>query len=741
MKIFLDDIKKKQWLTDSLIKYDWGKQLLTLKAGTFLVIYYDMNEALGTIKIYDSKVVYELNDAIYKNYKGNNIAFIQEPFDSANYFLYSLFLTAVEDFQEKTKFLEDMYVDYKEKDIEQAKENLKTNIKGSFEINSRLDLQSTLDYYYKYDKRAYNGMCMVYDLIEQYTQHKYNKSFYGGFLTHILRLVKNPNGGIMPEMPQSTLRYLIIGEVAAGNDESLKLAKELYRAGNSIKNIYLKTNWFLNTYDNKWRKRISDDTFKIDQNKLTNQDGSIYFIPKDLSIENYLEFLKQFIKNNNSNFFEKSVLNGTYNVRIGDYISFDEAFKYYPELKNLYSIFALHITEQFYSFYFNPSTPERLILIDGQLNETIDSIKYTTLHEMQHYIQKVEGFANGGNPQLADIISLVGGASFRDYFISYEAFRKRFMDVCPTIPKLAYAELGLKLGMRFNAKTQEIKSKNLKMRYDDNLGRHLFIDVIDYAGAIIEQFKQVLDNFQPSSADSFSAILLKIYAILPELDDIIEPFVTEYVGNEYLELFKQSLKQAAKTLDRDTNYRLQGWTATDLYILNFATYQSLFGEIEARFTQQTSTLPTSLKNYFDLYTSETIDIGKIVVYNESMLYTDPSKQIVAALETYDENKYIIHTVDKSVTINLLHETGHILFDFAQPNPDLNFEKEEYFCDCFVDYIHRKNIDPQLTEVLGRDRKIKDIKDYDHIFEEMLFGEKMVIDEEGLIKRLEFINLI
>ena len=186
---------------------------------------------------------------------------------------------------------------------------------------------------------------------------------------------------------------------------------------------------------------------------------------------------------------------------------------------------------------------------------------------------------------------------------------------------------------------------------------------------------------------------------------------------------------------------MQGWTATDLYILNFATYQSLFGEIEARFTQQTSTLPTSLKNYFDLYTSETIDIGKIVVYNESMLYTDPSKQIVAALETYDENKYIIHTVDKSVTINLLHETGHILFDFAQPNPDLNFEKEEYFCDCFVDYIHRKNIDPQLTEVLGRDRKIKDIKDYDHIFEEMLFGEKMVIDEEGLIKRLEFINLI
>jgi hypothetical protein len=743
MNFSIDDIKSKGWLVNCISKTSWGNDFLNnFKKGTYFVIYYDMFEERGSIKISQYRIVYELNDGIYRDFTSNNIAFIQQPFDSSNYFIYSLLLTAVLDVgnTDDLKYLEQMYIYFKEQDLEEAKINLKTNLKGTFEIKSRLDFQSVLDNYYKYDKRAYNGMCMVYDLIEQYTQKKYNKSIFGGFITHVLKLVRNPNGGIIPEMANSTLRYLIIGEKGAGDDPSLKEAKKLLRQGNNHKNIYFKTGWFLNEYDNKWRKRIPDDSFKIIGEKLTNYKGSLVYKPNNLSIEKFYSLIESILNKEDESTLTNYIING-YDVKLGDYISFDEAFKYYPELANIYSIFGLQVPFQNYSFYYSQSLPERLVLIDGALNYNIESIKYTALHEIQHYIQKVEEFSNGGNPQLANLISLVGGASFRDYYISYENFRKRLNDVCSLITFEEWQELSLQVNYKFIEKTAQIKSSNLKMRYD-TIGRHIFIDVIEYAKAVIDAFVDVCSKFTAEKANACSSILLQVYSLIPELDNVIKPFISKHIGKDYIELFELSLRQTAKTLERDTNYRMKGWTATDLYILNFATYQSMFGEIESRFTQQTSTLPESLKNYFQLYTSETIDNSKVIVYNESFLYGD-TKNILAALETYNDNnneqKYIIHTTDKNVTTNLLHETGHIIFDFVQPMPEINLEKQEHFCDCFVDYIHRKNIDPNLTQIISRERAITNSTEYDSIFESILFGEKLVINEERLNLMIEYVS--
>jgi hypothetical protein len=140
-----------------------------------------------------------------------------------------------------------------------------------------------------------------------------------------------------------------------------------------------------------------------------------------------------------------------------------------------------------------------------------------------------------------------------------------------------------------------------------------------------------------------------------------------------------------------------------------------------------------------------------VVINNSLLQ-DAGKNVEAALETY-EGKYIIHLPEGfSNSINLLHETGHILFDFVKEGvlanvefitnaANLNYSSvEEYFCASFVDYIHRKDIDPLLTQDLSSSRDIKSLTDFDILFKNILYSETKV-DVKEIIKRLDFVNKI
>jgi hypothetical protein len=373
----------------------------------------------------------------------------------------------------------------------------------------------------------------------------------------------------------------------------------------------------------------------------------------------------------------------------------------------------------------------------------MDDIRYTALHEIQHYIQKVEEFANGGNTQVANIITLIGGSNLRKYILSFDAFRNKFNDVATTIPAESYRELAVKLSQKFEEVSNNPSYKGFKIRYDHSNGQSYFIDVTTISKSIINSLSEVLnDNASDmsSSTSLVSSLLLQVYSFMPEMDDLIEDFVKQYVGADYIEVFKMSLEQTKKTIERDTNLQSKGWTAHDLKILNFATYQSLLGEVESRFVQQTSQLPKSLMDYFDFYTSETIDYGKLTVYNDSMV-EDDGKNYEAAVETYVENgmnKYIIHLGDVSNTINLLHETGHILADFANEFESAMIVDEEAFCNSFVDYVHRKNIDPMLTEQLDSERSVKNLTEYDELFDKMLYTPSS-IDESKLIVMLDLVN--
>lgn len=743
MKLFLQDIKNIKWLASKIEEQKWGNTFLNLKQGFYFVFDYDLIEETSSISVARAKSLYEINDGIYRSMAAQHIGYMKEPFDTSNYLFYSLLKSSCVGNTNDEEKLKDLFITYKMKDIEQNKANLKTSVKGNQQINSNISFNTALNNIFPSNPKPVHGLCMVYDLIDNYARNVVGKSIYGELLTNIVKAVKSPNGGLIREYADSAMRYLIIGEKAASNSpemmESLSKAKWLYRSGNDIYSVFLETGWYFNKYDFKWRKRISDDSFYFDQEKMvTSNDGGVYFLPEGYSGSKFQVNVAELIQGKTS--VPKMVANG-YNGKLKDYVSFQEAFDLYPELAELYSVFSCDLYKDGSSaFYFTPQEPYSLVLItNADKMVDFDRIKYIALHEMQHYIQQKEGFGNGGNENLASLIDAVGGNSVRDFYNSLSAFQKKFDEVAAFIPIASFKKL-----------VNDLKSSqytDYKVRY-----KQQFIMVSNYYKQMIQRLEYLTENQETVSQNTsdISYFILTIYSMIEGTNTVIDKFVNEYIDSAYITFFKQALEQNKKAVERDERLIKLGWSSFDLYILNFQTYEALAGEVESRFTQQTSKIPKELKDYFEFYTSETINSDRIAVYNESA-YSEFGKKAEAGIETLD-GKYIIHLPNSfSNSINLLHETGHIVYDFVKDdistNPDfisnailVDKTLEEYFCDSFVDYIHRKNIDPMLTADLSYDREIKDYKDFDEIITRVLYYESAV-DENGLILRLGFVNKI
>lgn len=742
MKLYINDIKNIAWLSAKIGQQRWGYNFLNLKSEPYFVFDYNLKEQESGIEVEHSRIVYQINDFIFKNMKAAHIGYMRQPFDTSNYLFYTLLKSACDD-EESVEKLNNLFISYKIKDIEENKINLKKVIKGSQEINSNISFQTALTNIFKSNPKPIQGLCMVYDLIDRYTKYYHDKSIYGDLLTKIVKAIENPNGGLIPELANSTMRYLIVGEKAAEKDEVMKdelqVAKELMRSGNSPYEVYLATGWYFNKFDFKWRKRISDDTFYFDTSKLNNLDGAFYFTPKGYDPEplSYRSMISGFLEGNPT--ITNLIIKG-YDGTIKDYISFDEAFKLYPDLKKVYSVFALNLLKDSrYSFYFSDSNPNHLVLVAGdKLDYTLEKIKYVALHEIQHFVQRHEGFGNGGNQYLASLIDAIGGSSVRDFMISLKAFQERFSAVSASIPEKDFFNLMRELN--------GLSYEGYKIRNGAQ-----FIDVSLYYKSILKSLENyTVDTASVvSNANNIAYILVTLYSMIQEADELIADFAKKHIGNDYLEFLQDALLANKKSVERDINLTKQGWTPRDLYILNFLTYESLIGEVEARFTQQTVNIPKSLKDYFDFYTSETIDPSKVAVYNDAA-YLSEGKKAEAAIETL-EGKYIMHLPvnEYSNSINILHETGHILFDFLGENivtnPDYftsaiekGFENvEEYFCASFVDYVQRKNIDPLLTADIEYDRQILNYDEFDKLLDDAFYFTEE-INEAGLMKRLTFV---
>lgn len=745
MKIFLNDIKKIDWLTNCILQTNWGKTFLNITNGHFFVFNYNLNEEDSSIDIVSASQLMNINDYIYKKMEAEHVGYMREPFETKNYLFFSILKSACQTKEQQDKLI-DLFVGYKSYDIAENKKNLKTYIIGSMPVNSRISFSTAISEFFL-DKNPINGICMLYELIDGLSKQKIGKSIYSQ-LHKIVRAIKNPNGGLIPEVAGSTMRYMIVGEVALGNDTELQKAKDLFRGGNSEYEVYLETGWYLNKFDGKWRKKISDDTFSFKLDKVTQENGQYYVSDDIVNTSKQNADIAEKICDSKVSITEL-VANMGYKTQLGDYISYEEIFNLYPKLPSIYSFLSAKVLpSRKYSFYFSPSDPYALVLVYGKQFpfRYFEDLKYVALHEMQHYVQRIEDFGSGGNLELANILTVAGGESTKNFINSIGGLQKRFMEVCTLIPLEEYKELTDKLKEDFDiiSTQRDIKLKK-RINPSNQRPKAEFVEVVRIYEAILEDLIFKTRNISSIQGNSVSItyMLLTIYSLIEE-NVYIEKFISKYVGKDYMDLFKMSLVQTRDLILKETDMASKGWTAQDLYILNFQLYESLIGEVEARFTQQTTRMPQVLLNYFDFYTSETVDITKVGVINNSIL-ANGGVDFVAAIETTPDEKYIIHLPDElSNSVNLLHETGHILFDLLKDK--VYFDKdailsEEYFCACFLDYIHRRNIDPMLTADLDNQRTKENLTHFDNLFEEALFLQKKEIDERGLILRLEFVTKI
>jgi hypothetical protein len=253
----------------------------------------------------------------------------------------------------------------------------------------------------------------------------------------------------------------------------------------------------------------------------------------------------------------------------------------------------------------------------------------------------------------------------------------------------------------------------------------------------------------------FAYTLLNIYTFTFKNKAALTKLIEKFFDKKYITLFEDTLKQSRLILEKNQNLVSKGWTPRDIYLLNFQTYQSLMGEAESRFVQNTKYVDENLRDYFALYSAETIEPQKITVLNESGI-SEPNKNIRAAIEEANGH-YIIHLPREYInSVNIIHEVGHIIYDIMVDleivNPiDPTIEQEakaegyesseEYICDSFVDYIHRKKIDEGLTEDLDEFHKITNYNTFDEYFESILLGNSMPVNFVGFKRRITFIENI
>lgn len=112
----------------------------------------------------------------------------------------------------------------------------------------------------------------------------------------------------------------------------------------------------------------------------------------------------------------------------------------YPEFENL-SLFAMYLPMKGAAGYYNPQTNGMVISI-GKPSSTFDyQIEGILLHEIQHLIQTIEGFASGGNPKRIGkrrYLRLAGEVEARNichrHFLTEEERRRTLRTVTQDIP-------------------------------------------------------------------------------------------------------------------------------------------------------------------------------------------------------------------------------------------------------------------------------------------------------------------
>lgn len=252
-----------------------------------------------------------------------------------------------------------MYLKYTEGEYEEEYfNNLEKNPKTAF--GDALDKGNE-----ELKKAGYDGVIFEYDLRGEYIAFESNQ----------IKSATDNNGDFDVNNPD--ILFQIIGEIGAQNlDDSevqegvsrmqnLVTAKEMEKEGKDAKTIRTATAWEKGT-DGKWRYEIDDGVFSRPQEgtKWETKDGKTTQVPR-LQNEGYLR-----------EFYDNPTL-----------------YEAYPDLKSVWISFKNFPEGESGNTY----TYDGNIHVEINENDSIEEQKKTLVHEIQHIIQHVEGFAKGGS--------------------------------------------------------------------------------------------------------------------------------------------------------------------------------------------------------------------------------------------------------------------------------------------------------------------------------------------------------
>ena len=195
-------------------------------------------------------------------------------------------------------------------------------------------------------------------------------------------------------------RYSFAGEKAKNADlEALRTAQEMEKDGADTETIRQKTGWFHGA-DGKWRWEIDDSGMEF------RRDGDAQLLnePEYRRLQELTDkWAKSFEEDGTplsaSEEAEMTELQEKYSDMVWDekyllrdFLKHDKLFKEYPYLNRVSLVFdELGAGE---NGYFDKRS-NTIVLSDNLIGTT----ENTLIHEIQHVIQKIEGFANGSSPK------------------------------------------------------------------------------------------------------------------------------------------------------------------------------------------------------------------------------------------------------------------------------------------------------------------------------------------------------
>lgn len=194
-----------------------------------------------------------------------------------------------------------------------------------------------------------------------------------------------------PDRLTTEKKHSYAGENArTANLLELKTAKKRLKEGDDPETIRQETGWFQGL-DGKWRFEINDEALEFSEYGEFSENGDFALFKKlQNKLDRTPEEMKEFIR-----VAQEYVDQENWPTDLATYVKHDALFAAYPELKDIRLRYTYFPEETKASGIYSPED-NTVYLNRRDLNNT-KAIKRVLIHELQHAVQRIEGFARGSS--------------------------------------------------------------------------------------------------------------------------------------------------------------------------------------------------------------------------------------------------------------------------------------------------------------------------------------------------------